>query len=204
MKNCRFSIFFEKPALEQSLVKFLLFWKICEFLFIFTQASVGGSWLAVENSVGITIDSRFSGAPGLVVPFESLAYSTHRSATAPSTLSWLTEITVRRINSMVLSVPLKWMDFIPLPFLFNSPLSKALDARNFGCPLSVKIDHHILSNVVPFSIWFAYVSSVPFLFRSRPPKMTNVLAWIFEHIQSLCEHSQYNFLLFPRFLHSMS
>ena len=185
----------QKTCIGAEFGQFLLFRK--------TSASVGGSWQAVGNSVGITIDSRFSGAPGLAVPFESLAYSPHRSATAPSTLSWLTEIIVRRINSMVLSLPLKWMDFIPLPLLFNSPLSKALDARNFGRPLSVKVDHHILSNFVAFSIWFAYVSSVHFFSNPGPkndqcPRMNlraySVTLWAFA-IQ---------FSLFPHFLHSMS
>ena len=80
--------------------------------------------------------------------------------------SWLTEIIVRRINSTVSSLPLKWIDFYPFSLLLNSPLSKALVARNTGCPFSAKLS--IMPSVVlsrsPSGLW----TWVPHHFFSDP------------------------------------
>ena len=83
------------------------------------------------------------GAAGLPVPSEHLeisqASSSHISAAAPQILGWLTEMIVRRTTSTVSSLPLKWKDDFPFPLLFKYPLSKALDPRNTGCPLSQQL-----------------------------------------------------------------
>ena len=115
MKNCPFSIFFEKPALEQSVGQFFFFKKICEFLLIFTQQVFLYFGISLRSLIccqhfwwhyhGFQVLKRYAGD-----------FPAHEPTTAPWTLDWLTEIFVRRISSMVSSLPLKWMFFIPSPF----------------------------------------------------------------------------------------
>ena len=67
---------------------------------------------------------------------------------------------------MVSSIQLKWMVSIPFPLLFNSPHSKALDARNMGFPLSAKL-------IIIFSATSSHCPSglhtwVPYHFFSDP------------------------------------
>ena len=96
MKKCPFSMFFEKPAVEQSLVNFSCSRSSANFCsysrnkFPCTPVSVWEIGLAVGNYVGITIDSKVSFAMGFPVPRGSLANSAHKSAAAPKKLSWLT------------------------------------------------------------------------------------------------------------------
>ena len=84
MKNCPFSMFFEKPALEQSLVNFSWSGSSANFCsysrnkFPCSSSSVWELGLAVGNSVGITIDSTFPAAPGSPRTFwVSGSFSTH-------------------------------------------------------------------------------------------------------------------------------
>ena len=104
---------------------------------------------------------------------------------------------------MVSSLPLKWMDFIPSPLLFNSLLSKALDARNIGCPLWAKLS--IMSSAVWSPCPSGLLTWVPFHFFSDPgpgndqcPRVNlraySVTLWAFAIQVSLV----------PRFLQSMS
>ena len=81
-------------------------------------------------------------------------------------LSWLTEITVRRINSMVSSLPLKWIDLTPSPLFFSSPLSRARVARSMGCPLSAKLST-MPSAVLSHSL-SGLLGWVPYHFFSDP------------------------------------
>ena len=79
MKICPLPIFFEKPALEQSLVNFCCSESSANFCshshnkFPTTSASVGEIVLAVRNSVGITIGPKFSFAAGFPALYESPA-----------------------------------------------------------------------------------------------------------------------------------
>ena len=84
--------------------------------------------------------SKWSGASGFSAAPKPSDSSLHRSAMVLQTLSSFAEITVRRSNSMFSSLPLKWKDFWPCPLLLNSPLSKALEARNIGWPDYEKFD----------------------------------------------------------------
>ena len=70
-------------------------------------------------------------------------------------------------NQCFCVLPLKCIDFFPPSLLLNSPLSKALVPRNTGCSVPAKSQQHFLSSSIPRSIWFAIVSSVPLLGRSR-------------------------------------
>ena len=110
---------------------------------------------------------------------------------------------VRRINSMVSSLPLKWMDVTPFPLFFSSPSSYALVARNFGCPLSEKLS--IMSSAILTHSPSSLLTWIPYHFLSDPgsrndqcPRMNlraySVTLWAFA-IQ---------FCRFPRFLRSIS
>ena len=103
-------------------------WKVCDLLLVFTQQVALYSCISLSSG-GIKMVSRFSGAPGFPVPFECLeisqATSPHISATAPLTLSWLTEITVRRVTSTVSSLPLKCIGQFSISF--------ALQISSFNC-----------------------------------------------------------------------
>ena len=187
MKKCPFSIFFEKPAFEQSLVNFSYSGSSANFCsfsrnnFPRTSASVYQVELAASKYVGKATASIFSAGQGF--PYlMSLSNSPHRSATAPWRPSWLTQITVRKFNSMVSSLPLKWTDFTPLPFAFESPLSNELVARKRGCPLSAKL------SIMPQQFYPILHLACGDGFRTmsspiQAPEMTSVLAWIFEHTQ---------------------
>ena len=81
MMNCPFSMFFEKPALEQSLVNFSLL--------IFTQQVSLYFGISLRNRVGSEkllsekpLISKFSSSAGSPVPREFLANSIHKSAAA--------------------------------------------------------------------------------------------------------------------------
>ena len=86
----------------------LMFWKMCEFLFVIVQQD---SWHFVIcprrfvrcRQFCVTVVSWLFWATSFTVLSEQpeilQASSSHMSVTAPYLLSWLTEITVRRINS---------------------------------------------------------------------------------------------------------
>ena len=134
---------------------------------------------------------------------ESLANSLHKSATAPLLLSWLTEITVRRISSTVSSLPLKWIDFLPFPLLLNSALSKAPVARNTGCPLSAKLSIKLSAVLFhsPSGLWV----SVPYHFFSHPsPRNDQHPCGISREYSLMVTESAIQFSLFPRSLHIKS
>ena len=171
MKNWPFSIFFEKPAFCQSLVNFCcsgssaIFCSYSRYKFPCASASNREIGLAVGNYVGITIDSKFKFAA--VFPYlVSLWLIIRTNPLLLRTLSWMTEIIVRRITSRVSSLPLKWMDFSPFPSLFNSPLSNALVARNVGCLVLAK------SSIMPSAVFshspWGLLTWVPYHFFSDP------------------------------------
>ena len=111
-------------------------------------------WLAVGNSVGITIDSTVSFAAGFPVPRES-----QKPSTAPLTLSWLTSITTVEVNG-----------FHSFSFAFQFSSFQCAGSTEYGMSAFGKVEHHAFSNFIPFSIRFVDMSSVPFLLRSRPWK----------------------------------
>ena len=199
MKNCPLPIFFEKPALEQSLVNFWSSGSSANFCsysrnrFPCTDTSVWEIVQALGNSVGTTIDSQFSFSAGSLTLGESLAYSLHKFW-----VSCLTETTVRRINSTVSSLPLNWIDFFPFPLLFNSPLSTALVARNTGCPLSAKLS--IMPSAVlshsPSGLW----GWVPYHFFSDPgPRNDRRPCGNLRAYSVILRTFAIQFSLFPRF-----
>ena len=144
MKNCSVSTIF-KPASKHSLDNFSVFRKLLEFMFIILQQVSLQLGVGVRISYGkfcrnfhcfrIFVCIKFSWNSGIFWTVSSL----HRSATAPWILSRFAEITVRRINSMFSSPPLKWTDFFPFSLLLSSPLSRAPLARNIGWQLSAKL-----------------------------------------------------------------
>ena len=68
---------------------------------------------------------------------------------------------------MFSSLPLKCIDFFPPPLLRNSPLSKALKARNIRWSESEKFNIIFCCHSIPGSVGFVGVGSVPFLFWAR-------------------------------------
>ena len=60
------------------------------------------------------------------------ASSPHQSATAPETLTCLTETMMRSRSSAVVASPLKCIDVFPPPLLFRGPLDKGLVPRKTG------------------------------------------------------------------------
>ena len=86
MKNFPSPVFFETPALEQSLVNFCCSGSsanFCSYQVFPVHPRQSEKVLAVGNSVGITIDSKLSFAAGFPALDESLANSLHKSAPAP-------------------------------------------------------------------------------------------------------------------------
>ena len=85
MKNCSLPIFLEKPALEQSLVNFCCSGSSARILATSFPVHPRQSEkvLAVGNSVGITIDPKFSFAADFPTLDESLTNSSHKFASAP-------------------------------------------------------------------------------------------------------------------------
>ena len=204
MKNCRFPISYKKPASEHSFDNIRssrsasnLRSYSCNKSHRANDVELWDMALALGISVGITKDSQVSPSTWCL---ESGSNSVHKSATAPLMLSWLTEITVRRINLTVSSHPLKWMDFFPPPLLFNSPLSKALVARNTGCPLSAKLS--MMTSAVLFHSPCGLLTRVPYHFLTTtsqkwPTSVLELLGiccnihWIRHTISmiSLCSHT---------------
>ena len=146
------------------------------------SASVRGS---ATSSVWMSIDSKSSFAASFPATSEPLDNSVHKSAAAPWILSWFTEIIVRRTNSIVSSLPLKWIDF---SLFFASQFSSFHGAGGTKDRMTTfgKVEHFVRKSCP--NLRLAY-------------QTTNVFAWIFEHTQSLWQHSQYNllyFLVLPR------
>ena len=96
-------------------------------------------------------------------------------------------------------LPLKCIDFVPSPLLFNSLLSQAMGARNIGWPDSEKFII-ICSAVVPDPSDLPI--QVPYHISSDPdPKKTNDREEICEHFPQLpvnCVHIVLCFLLHPK------
>ena len=95
------------------------------------------------------------------------------------------------------------MDFTPFPLLFNSPLSKALLARNTRCPLSAKLSI-MPSAVLPHSP-SGLLTWVPYHFVSDPGPRKDPMS--LRESSSILSNSvsvrKFNFL-FPRLVQSMS
>ena len=127
-----------KPASEQSLDNFWSSDNCSNFRSYsctrFLRCCALVEFSAIERSVGSSIFSKWSGAAGFPGALTPLGTSLHKSVFALLILSWFAEITVRGSNSLFSWLPLKCIDFLPPPLLRNSPLSKALEARNNGWP----------------------------------------------------------------------
>ena len=76
-------------------------------------------------------------------------------------------MTVRRINSTFCSLPLNWIVFLHPPLLRNSPLSKALEARDIGWAVSENSIIISQQFCPKNSIRHIRICSAPFLFWSR-------------------------------------
>ena len=209
-KNWPFSISFEKPALEQSLINFFCSRRAANFSsysansFPCALTSVWALEWATGTSARITIESKFSSATGFSAPPESLDNSKHRPATAPRILSCLTERIVRRSSSVFSSQPLKWMDFFPHPLLFNSPLSKGVEVRKIRMLAVGEFGQHHICDQIPFSIRFLDVSTVPLLFPSGSqdrPMCSLKPASVVSYSMSICNTGFSSSLLYSNQCH---
>ena len=103
--------------------------------------------------------ARFSGATGFPVPFEFLeiseANSSHSSATAPQTMKLIDGLS---------SLPLTCIDNVPFSFALQLSSLNSIGSSKNGMSTFTEIEHHNTSDIVPFSIWLVFVSSVPHLF----------------------------------------
>ena len=88
--------------------------------------------------VKISCLSNWSVAIGFTRALRPIGNSSIISAAAPQRLSWLTEITIWRSNSIFSVLPLKWTVVFPPPLLLACLLSKGLVHRNIGWPESLK------------------------------------------------------------------
>ena len=118
-------------------------------------------------------------------------------------LSWFTEISLRRINSMVHHY--RWSEWCSLlfPLLFNSPVSKVLLARNTGCPFSAKLSimpsaalSHSPSGLLT---WVPYHS-----FSDRGTRNDQCPCVNLRTYSVTLRAFAIQFYLFPRFVQSMS
>ena len=93
----------------------------------------------------------------------------------------------------------------PLPLLFKSPLSKALDPRKHGMSTFTEVDHHDLSDFVLFSVRFVCMSLFHTTsFPIRAQETTSDLARnLLAFSATLGEFAKYD-SLFPFSFHTMS
>ena len=155
-----------------------VFWNICELLLVFTQqislySCIGGrNLICCRHLWWHYMVFRLSSATGFTVLFEHLessqANSSHISASAPWTLTWLTEMIARRNTSAVSSSPQKCIDNFPSALHISS--FKSTGSTKKGMSAFTEINHHDIRDTIPCSIRFVCVSSVPFLLWSRPKK----------------------------------
>ena len=73
------------------------------------------------------------------------------------------------------------MDFFPRPLLFNSPLSKGVEARKIRMLAVGEFGQHHICDQIPFSIKFLDVSTVPLLSPSTETGERSQL--LDEHLQ---------------------
>ena len=117
------------------------------------------------SAAGISIVSKGSCASSFRDAMVSLDTSLHRSAPAPQILSWLADMTLHRINSTFCSLPLTWIVFLRPPLRCNSPLSRALDARNIGWEIS---ENSVISSAFLSQTPSSLSELVPYRFFSDP------------------------------------
>ena len=116
-------------------------------------------------------------------------------ATAPWTLSWLTEWTVWNKSSVFIDSPLKWMALLPL-FCFKSPRLKALILLTTRWPVSLNRCTFFVGCRLPFSFMIVRRSYTPLFFRSWTQETFHVLvrtslrnSWPFQHSNYNSHHS---------------
>ena len=99
-----------------------------------------------------------------------------------------------RSNSIFSVLPLKWITVFPASLLLMCHLSKAVAQRNIGWQDPVQ---HFLRRSIPRSIWFAFVSSVPLLFRTRPQERPATARDFFSILHNIYSHIIHHFPLHP-------
>ena len=128
--------------------------------------------------VRISTSSSWPGALGFSTALWETGNSSIISATAPQILSWLTEMTIWRSNSIFLVLPLKCIDFFPLPLPLKSPSHSYHGIR----------DDWSLRNSAAFSLQFCpkilLVCDRKFRttsFKIQALRKTSDRGWIYEH-----------------------
>ena len=120
--------------------------------------------LAVRNSVGVTIDSKFSFAawfPPYLASFWLILY-TNPLLLRRHWADWRKQLCEESIQWCH---HYRWseMDFTPFPLLFSSSTFQGAASTEYRMSTSGKVEHHPFSSFLTFSIRFVDMSSVPFL-----------------------------------------
>ena len=155
-----------------------MIWEMCDFLFVIVQQIFLHNLIGPKRFVRCRQFCWHYHDLWIVLSFLVLseqpeilqASSSHMSATAPQILSWLTEMIVRRTNSAVSSSPQKCIDKCSFSFASQSFSFQSTGSTEYGMSTFTEVEHHVLSDTIPFSNRLVRVSSVPFLLWSRPRK----------------------------------
>ena len=105
------------------------------------------------------------------------ASSPHQSATAPETLTRLTETMMRNRSSAVVASPLKCIDVFPPPLLFRGPRDKRACSSEDRMPARRKYRHHKLCCFVPQAVRSVGERRVPFFLRTGSEEWPIANAW---------------------------
>ena len=162
MKNCPLSIFFETPALDWSLVNFSCSGSSVNFCSYSrnklpcTSASVWETGLAVRNSC------RYHHW------FQILIRGGLPCTWWVSGLFFWNNCAKNQFNGFITTVEVNGFHSFPFAFQFSSFQGAA--GTNYRMSSFGKVEHNAFSSVLPFSIRFVDMDSVPFLLGSRPWK----------------------------------
>ena len=145
MMYCQTSTVFRNPASVQILINWSGWESLSTRSLCFgNRSSCAGSSV---KSVGVMINklagsnngSDCPATTGLPVLLWQIPYSSQKSEAAPSILSWLTEMIVRKTVSIVSPSAQKCIDNFPPPLLLSVPRDSGLVARKTGCRLSLNL-----------------------------------------------------------------
>ena len=125
-----------------------------------TSASVLAIVLATGNSVGITVDPKFSFVAGFPAPAESLGQFFAKVCYC----SVDTELIENQFNGFFTTVEVN--RFLSSSFAFQFSSIQGTGGTKYRMSAFGKVEHHAFSSFIPFSIRFVEMVSVPSLLRT--------------------------------------
>ena len=168
VKYCNLATIFAIPALEHSLNNWRWSGRFCEFSFIIVEqvslhVVIGpGRFIRCRqfclhhHSLRIVLSNKFTCT--FWTSRDSPSHtSSHISATATLILSWLTEMIVRKNHFGCTVVTTEIYRQFSCSFASQTSSIESTGSTEYGMSTFTEVDHHVLSDAIPFSIACAHL-----------------------------------------------